>query len=147
MGIRQMRAEDLSAVAQLTAELGYPVTASDLRSRFEQLERDRTGALLVAEVSPGEIAGWIHVGGEWTLTSGALAEIRGLVVARGARRKGLGRRLVAGAEEWSRRSGYRTIRVRTRIARQDAHSFYRGCGYELDKTQHVFSRVLTDAAV
>ncbi|MGH9315736.1 MAG: GNAT family N-acetyltransferase [Thermoanaerobaculia bacterium] len=47
------------------------------------------------------------------------------------------RKLVAGAEEWSRRQGYRSIRVRTRIARQDAHSFYRACGYELEKTQHV----------
>lgn len=141
-----MREEDLSAVAQLTAELGYPVTASDLRSRFEQLERDRSGALFVAEVSPGEIAGWIHVGGESTLTNGSLAEIRGLVVARGQRRKGVGRQLVAGAEEWSRRQGYRSIRVRTRITRQDAHSFYRGCGYLLEKTQHVFSRALTGAA-
>ncbi|HSS45227.1 MAG TPA: GNAT family N-acetyltransferase [Thermoanaerobaculia bacterium] len=146
MQVREMKAGDLSAIAQLSAELGYPVEASDLRSRFEALERDQSGALLVAEVSPGQIAGWIHVGGEWTLTSGALAEIRGLVVARGHRRKGAGRKLVTGAEEWSRRQGYRSIRVRTRIARQDAHSFYRACGYELEKTQHVFSRELTDAA-
>jgi len=141
-----MSAEDLSAVAALTAELGYPVAASDLRSRFEALERDQGGALLVAEVSPGEIAGWIHVCGDWTLTNGAVAEIRGLVVARGQRRKGAGRRLVAVAEEWGRRHGYGSIRVRTRIARQEAHAFYRACGYELEKTQHVFSRKLAGVA-
>lgn len=140
-----MRSEDLPAVAELTAELGYPVEDSDLRARFEALDRDPGGSLLVAEVSPGQIAGWIHVCGERALTNGALAEIRGLVVASRQRRKGAGRRLVSAAEQWSRRQGYGSIRVRTRIAREDAHLFYRACGYELEKTQHVFSRALKDA--
>ncbi len=136
--------DDLSSVADLSGELGYPITLAALRPRFEQVAPSRDAALLVAEVSPGHIAGWIHVCGERSLTHDPLAEIRGLVVARDQRRKGAGRDLVAAAEEWSRRHGYRSIRVRTRITREDAHGFYRACGYELEKTQHVFSRELTD---
>jgi len=139
-----MRSEDLPAAVHLSAELGYPVELSDARTRFAAIESRRDGALLVAEASQGRIAGWIHVGAERTLTNGDLAEIRGLVVARDERRRGTGRRLVAAAEEWSRRNGYRAIRVRTRIVREDAHAFYRACGYELEKTQHVFSRKLEE---
>ena len=143
--IRPMKAADAGAVARLSGELGYPAAPGEIASRFDGLSGRPAGALFVAESAPGEVIGWIHVSEDATLTDGPIAEIRGLVVDSRMRSRGVGRTLVQAAEDWAASRGYPRVRVRSRIAREDAHRFYVSAGYAMAKTQHVFDKLLERA--
>jgi len=140
--VRGMTPDDLSAVAELSAQLGYPCSRDDVARRFERIRSDRDHALLVAERGDLRIAGWIHLYLVHTLESDSCAEIGGLVVDEHLRRQGAGRALVAEAERWARGRGLGRIRVRSNILRSEAHRFYPGIGYELRKTQHTYGKTL-----
>ena len=142
LGVREMTSEDLPAVAALSGQLGYPVTLAQLEPRFDWIRRTPYEELFVAEMPDGSIAGWIHVGADPSLTHDSVAEIKGLIVSEAHRGKGLGEDLVAAAEAWCLRHGFRNVRVRSRVEREAAHGFYQRRGYQRQKTQHVFLRRL-----
>jgi len=132
--IRPMRVDDLSRVAELSAQLGYPVSRNHLEDRFSRLV-DAGHSLLVAQ-SEGRVIGWIHVHLQLLLESEPHAEIAALVVEASARRHGAGRALVLEAERWSRQHGIERLRVRSNITRHEAHLFYPSLGFTTTKTQH-----------
>jgi GNAT superfamily N-acetyltransferase len=68
-----------------------------------------------------------------------------LIVADGARDRGVGRDLLRAAEAWARDRGCEALMVATRVTRTDAHRFYRREGYDLDKTSHIFLKPLDPA--
>ena len=138
--VRPMEERDAPSVARLSGELGYPADARDIARRWSRVARRADMVVLVAVDPARAIVGWIHACEEATLTDGEIAEIRGLVVAEGSRGRGVGRALVDASERWAASRGHPRVRVRTRIARADAHRFYEACGYALEKTQHVFSK-------
>lgn len=140
--VREMTSDDLAAVAELSGQLGYPVTLAELEPRFSLLRDSGDEALLVLELPGGEVAGWIHVGADPSLMHDNVAEIKGLIVGANHRGQGLGGELLAAAEGWCLRRGFRTVRVRSRIEREGAHGFYLRRGYCKQKTQHVFIRRL-----
>ena len=88
------------------------------------------------------LLGWIHVSVIETMESESFAEIRGLVVSESYRGSGIGRQLVAAAEQWAHKKHCSRIRVRTNIVRIDAHAFYKKLGFVSKKTQHVFDKSL-----
>jgi GNAT superfamily N-acetyltransferase len=135
-----MTREDFADVGRLSGELGYPLDAAETQVRFDALTPEKH-ALYVAE-DDGRVVGWIHVSTEETLTDEPRSLIDALIVDEGVRSRGIGRLLVAEAESWALGRGHRTLRVRTRITRERAHSFYRRAGFMLDKTQHVFDKRL-----
>lgn len=142
--VRTASETDAEAVSRLSGELGYPASVAEISSRLAALLEDPRQALFVAD-DGSEVLGWIHVGENAALTHDPQAEILGLVVSRRRRRGGIGKALLAQAERWAGRHGYRRVRLRSRIAREDAHAFYRACGYEIEKTQHSFAKTLPDA--
>lgn len=154
--IRPARADDAPQLARLAGELGYPTEADEMRLRLEKITPRADHAVFVAErrtaaseqpgcssdSSDGPLLGWIHVAREIMLESGENAEILGLVVDGRARRDGVGRRLVAVAEEWGRARGLRQIVVRSAVTRDEAHWFYPALGYLLVKTQRKYVKKL-----
>jgi GNAT superfamily N-acetyltransferase len=76
-----------------------------------------------------------------TVTAHAL--IGGLVVKDGMRSLGVGRRLCAGVENWSRSRGIFVVRVTSRSTRERAHRFYLREGYRQTKISAVFEKVLS----
>jgi GNAT superfamily N-acetyltransferase len=142
MRLRPMTERDARAVADLSGQLGYPSTPAQVRRRFEALSRDPDSAVLVAEDGDGRIAGWVHVVGRRYLETDPHAELGGLVVDAGARRKGVGKALVLAAEEWAGARGYATMRVRSNALRVEARPFYEGIGYALTKSQNVYHKVI-----
>jgi GNAT superfamily N-acetyltransferase len=139
LSIREVAASDAAAVAVLGGEPGYPQTAETIRTSIEALSRRTDHAIFVACES-GEVVGWIEVGIAHHLVAEVRAEIGGLVVASEARSRGIGGKLVAHAERWAVKQGVKVILVRSRIAREDAHRFYRRAGYEQIKTSAVFTK-------
>jgi ribosomal protein S18 acetylase RimI-like enzyme len=56
--------------------------------------------------------------------------ILALVTSAGARRRGIGRALIAAAEKDFVQKGIRRVALNTRLTREDAHRFYESLGYE-----------------
>ncbi|MDE3135043.1 MAG: GNAT family N-acetyltransferase [Acidobacteriota bacterium] len=139
--IRPARAEDAAALAPLATQLGYPSTTADIESRLALILPDPNQLVAVAELS-GQVVGWIHVALYLTLESGIAVEIRGLVVEEKRRGMGLGRALLAHAEDWARQRGARAVRLRSNVVRDGAHAFYQHLGYSVVKTQHAFRKNL-----
>jgi GNAT superfamily N-acetyltransferase len=70
------------------------------------------------------------------------AFVEGLVVGPPARRRGVGRALMAAAEGWARSRGAESIRLRSGAIRGDAHAFYRALGYQEGKAALGFEKAL-----
>ncbi len=62
----------------------------------------------------------------------------GLVVSQACRRAGIGRALVAAAEQWQTERGVAAICVRSNVVRPESHPFYESLGFARYKTQHAY---------
>jgi (aminoalkyl)phosphonate N-acetyltransferase len=121
--------------------LGYPAPTDVMRRRIGELARLKDHVVYVAIVDE-DLVGWIHVAVVRHLQAEPRAEIGGLVVGNMVRNKGIGRELVARAEQWAVQQGVSSVVVRSQIAREAAHRFYLREGYRLTKTSAVFSKLL-----
>lgn len=139
--LREARLDDATEIARLSGELGYPASAAEIATRLTALIDDPAHRISVVEAT-GTLLGWIAVECRMTLESGERTEIVGLVVSEQARRQGVGRTLVDDAEAWARSLGFATLVVRSNVLRDASHEFYRGQGYLLRKTQHVYAKAL-----
>jgi GNAT superfamily N-acetyltransferase len=110
--IRPARFDDSAEIARLAGELGYPATVEEIRLTLKGLLESSKYAVAVACGDGNRLTGWIVVERRVFLESGEKAEITGLVVSAPARRAGIGKALVAYAEQWTARQGLASIRVR-----------------------------------
>lgn len=142
MTIRLARLEDAARLAELSGQLGYATTADAIRERLSQIEKDAAHEVYVAEGTGGGVLGWIDLLIERALVSGNEVEITGLVVDESCRGQGVGRRLMAYAEQWARERSCRSVRLRSNVVRAEAHAFYERLGYSVFKTQKNFRKTL-----
>jgi GNAT superfamily N-acetyltransferase len=141
MMLRLARIDDVAEIARLAEELGYPASAEMMRARLDSLLAHPDHRISVVEEG-NRLRGWIAVEHRRTLESGERIEIVGLVVDTRHRGGGVGRMLVADAEQWARQSGFDVILVRSNITRQASHPFYEHLGYIRRKTQHCYAKPL-----
>src|SRR6185369_3694823 len=125
--------------AELSGELGYPVSPEVMQQRIASLSADH---VVYVACLDGEVVGWIDVSLTHHLQSDPRAEIGGLVVSSKVRSRGIGRVLVASAEQWALERGLNSVVVRSQIAREAAHNFYLREGYARTKTSAVFTKQL-----
>jgi ribosomal protein S18 acetylase RimI-like enzyme len=140
--VRAATQGDAEALAHLSGELGYAVTATQVRERLAYVERKHDHATFVAVAPDKGVVGWIQLSESRPLEVEPRAEITGLVVDSGYRSAGVGRLLVERGEVWSRERGLQTIGVRSNVVRERAHSFYERLGYAVVKSQKVFRKSL-----
>jgi GNAT superfamily N-acetyltransferase len=140
--VRQAEARDAGAIAKLCGQLGYPSTGDDIERRLALAGRGSDAAVLVADSRGDGVIGWIHVRAFHLLTRDACAELGGLVVDEARRGRGIGGRLMDAAEDWARRQGLGTLRLRSNVVRGEAHAFYLGRGYTSSKTSLLFTKTL-----
>lgn len=146
VSIREMLAPDAQQVAELSGELGYPVSAAEMQARIQQFAKLPDRVAFVACLDE-HVVGWIDVGVAYHLQSRPYGEIGGLVVSSAQRSRGIGKQLVRRAEEWIAARGLSTVLVRSRIAREAAHRFYIQQNFSHLKTSAVFSKQLTGPSV
>jgi GNAT superfamily N-acetyltransferase len=139
--VRETNIMDVPRITELSEQLGYRVSQDGIRSRLEYLIQDNYHVIYVAEVDD-KVVGWVHASIYKTLLSEVTATILGLVVDHTFHRQGIGRELMRRAEEWARNNGCQGIILKSNVIRQDAHTFYRGIGYENVKSQYVFTKHL-----
>lgn len=140
--IRVVRLSDSAAVAALSGELGYAVSAPEMDERLRHVAQDPDHAVLVACSQDDVPIGWIDVGLTFHVQYGSYAEIGGLVVTEHARGNGAGAALVRSAEEWAASRGAKRMLVRSNAVRIDAHRFYLREKYQQKKTSAVFEKNL-----
>jgi GNAT superfamily N-acetyltransferase len=130
MRIRNAQSEDVDALANLMAELGYPTSSEQMRRRFEAISHDPSNGTLVAE-REGKVLGMVGLRIERSYGSDdSYVQFRDFVVGSEHRGEGVGRALLSAAEDWARRRGARDVMLSTHKRRTDAHRFYRSMGYE-----------------
>ena len=138
--IRSAMVRDADAIARLVETLGYSTPENAVRHRLEAILGSDTDLMIVAEDSAGAIAGWLQAHAAHIVESGFRVEITGLVVAAEARRRGVGRALVAEAERWARSRSAEAVVVRSNVQRSESHAFYPALGYSQTKTQAVYRK-------
>jgi GNAT superfamily N-acetyltransferase len=146
--IREATPDDWPEVAALLVELGRPdVRGTDeedaARSVYEDyLQREDTRAL-VAEDDDGRVAGFIDMDLRPRLSfTTPQAWIPDLVVAEGARSRGMGAALLARAEEIAQDEGCWSMALESASWRTRAHAFYEREGWA--DVAHAFTRNLSD---
>ena len=138
--IRDARAADAAAIAELLWELGYPAGGAAVTSRLERLVivGDR---VFVAEAD-GKVVGLAHLHVSPTIEhERPAAKLGALVVAESHRGRGIGRLLVEAVEEEATARGCSMFFVTTAERRADAHAFYERLG--LERTGRRYGRTLS----
>jgi GNAT superfamily N-acetyltransferase len=139
--IRLMTIEDASQVAELSSQLGYPVTAYEIRERIERIG-EKPGNTCFVALDEHRVVGWVHAHEIDRLETPPYAEIGGLVVDEKSRQKGVGKLLMSAAEEWAVANGYPCIKLSSGLHRSDAHIFYERIGYRNIRTSYRFEKQL-----
>lgn len=140
--IRSAKRTDEEMIANLAGQLGYLSSMHEIRERLVGILEDGDQAVFVAESVDNQVVGWIHVFRTQRLIVEPFVEVGGLIVGEGQRGSGVGKALLAAAEAWAQGFGLTSIRVRSNVIREEAHSFYERQGYACVKQQNVFYKVI-----
>lgn len=138
--IRSATQRDAAELARLLTVLGHPTAAEALAESWE--EWAAAGNVALVAVQPdGTLAGVATLHQMRVLhRPEAVGRITALVVDTPLRGQGIGRALVAAAEEALRSAGCGLLEITSNMRRVDAHAFYEQLGYE--KTSLRFAKVL-----
>jgi GNAT superfamily N-acetyltransferase len=127
--IRSAEMSDAPSLAALMGELGYKTKCPEMEGRLQTILVDSRYRTFVA-VSGGEVCGMI---GTFCLSSYEHNDLSGrilaLVVTDRMRGRGVGRQLMAAAEQDFAERNIRRVAVNTRFEREEAHKFYEQLGY------------------
>ena len=127
--IRDAGPDDAAAVAGLLGELGYPTGPEHAALRLERLFEDPTAHAFVA-VSGDDVVGLATARVEHLIElDEPVCRLTSLVVAERARRRGVGRSLVAAVESHAAAHGCDLVILTTANRREGAHAFYERLGY------------------
>src|ERR1700720_815586 len=128
--IRDADLNDAAELAVLMRELGYETQRPEMEARIKLLLSNPAYKTFVA-IMDGCVCGMIG-----TLTypsyehNDPSGRILALVTLSAARRRGIGRALIATAEKDFAQRGIKRVALDTRLTREDAHKLYESLGYE-----------------
>ena len=127
--IREAIDSDADAVADLLADLGYPVPSAHLPERFARFTSAGNGRVLVAVVD-GVVRAFAAVEITYPVHHpDPVAHLSSFAVGRTARRQGIGRQLLRAVEQAARDAGCGDAVVTSAEHRADAHAFYPSAGW------------------
>ena len=127
--VRRATESDAPVLAALLAHLGYPADAVELPARLERLRAAGDDACVA--LMDGGVTGLATVHSRTVLHAArSVAQLTALVVLPEARGRGIGRALVAWAEQWARDHGANRLVVTTALHRAEAPRFYERLGFD-----------------
>lgn len=140
--IRNACANDVRALAKIcSSDLGYSCDAELVARRLSLLDSSRE-QVFVAELD-GSVVGFVHIELYNLIYCEAGANILGLAVASDYQRQGIGNALMTRAELWAQEQAVSFVRLNSGSNRKEAHSFYRNLGYDNEKLQIRFMKMLS----
>ena len=129
LAIRDAKLSDAPALAALMCELGYETSSAEMDARLRAILGQARYKTLVALMG-GDICGMIGTISDASYMHNDLkGRIIALVVSDKMRRRGIGRKLIAAAEEDFARRKIKRVTLTTRFEREEAHRFYEKLGF------------------
>lgn len=139
--IREARITDYDRIQSICElDLGYVCEKEMVKMRLANIDHNRECVFVADEGS--KMIGFIHVEIYEILYAPSMANILGIAVSSEYRRQGIGKLLLSKAEEWAKCKGINMMRLNSGAERIEAHEFYRGLGYNDEKTQIRFIKSL-----
>ncbi|MEO7362147.1 MAG: GNAT family N-acetyltransferase [Gemmatimonadaceae bacterium] len=138
VSLRHATLIDAAEIGRLLTQLGHATTTVQVIERWPQWEADGNCAL-VASSDATTLIGLCMLHQTRALhRPKPIGRITALVVEENHRGDGIGRMLVAAAEDFFVRAGCGLLEVTSNLKRADAHAFYEALGY--DKSSYRFVR-------
>lgn len=130
MSIRTIKKEDVAQIADLCAQLGYPVTEDLIIKKIDELSGREDHEVVIYELD-GVVVGFIslHFVPQLPL-AGDFAIVSYFAVDENHRGKGIGKDLEEYAVQISKARGCDRIQLHSSARRTSAHRFYGRQGYE-----------------
>lgn len=141
MIIRKANAHDSLAICRISCEdLGYDCTAELISARLGSLD-DKREVVFIATFGESTV-GYVHAEIYNLLYYESMVNILGIAVASENRRHGVGKALINAVEDWAKSLGIKKVRLNSGATRNEAHTFYRAMGYDNQKDQIRFIKIL-----
>ena len=139
--VRSASIDDANEICKICNEdLGYSCNSSLVMEKIKAINFSRE-AVYVALVDK-IVVGFVHVERYDVLFLETMANILGLAVKSTHRSNGVGKELIHAAEEWAIKNNIKAMRLNSGISRKIAHDFYRHLGYNFEKEQIRFEKLL-----
>ena len=142
--LRALKAIDVASICKINKEaLGYDFSPEETASQLAKLSQNPHHFLLGFENPTNhDLLGYVHAEVYESLYSNAGFNILALAVSPQAQGQGIGKSLLQGLEEETKRRGYEFIRLNSADHRIGAHTFYEKVGYTCDKMQKRFIKLI-----
>ena len=143
--IRTVQVRDASQIRDLCHQaLGYDSTLEKVAAQIDKFNQPDSGhfCFVYEEDQTGNILGYVEAEVYESLYSDAGLNILGLAVFPSAQGRGIGRQLMERVEELAKSRHYAFIRLNSASHRKEAHIFYEHIGYEGNKTQKRFLKIM-----
>ena len=143
--IRTVQVKDAGQIRDLCYQaLGYDSTLEKVATQIDKFNSPDSGhfCFVYEEDQTGNILGYVEAEVYESLYSDAGLNILGLAVFPSAQGRGIGRRLMERVEELAKSKHSAFIRLNSASHRKEAHLFYERIGYEGNKTQKRFLKIM-----
>ncbi len=137
LSFRKANLNDAESIANLSNQLGYTSSKTDIQNRLGHILSNTDHIVLVA-IEDQKTVGWIHGFYAPKVESDSFVEIGGLIVDENNRGKRIGKQLVEHIYPWAKKMMCQKVRVRCNELRTESHQFYEHLGFKLNKAQKVF---------
>ena len=135
LNIRRVLKDDHGQLFALYKLLGYALHEKQLSERLDDLLSNKEHALYLAELSEGEVVGWIHAYVSVSLYTDPVVYIRELLVDKEIRYIGAEQTLLQVVEQWAREQDCSAVYLWSETMQQKDPRFYQGLGYASQPAQ------------
>ena len=143
--IRTVQIKDAGQIRDLCHQtLGYDSTLEKVTDQIDKFNQPDSGhfCFVYEEDQTGNILGYVEAEVYESIYSDPGLNVLGLAVFPSAQGRGIGRQLMERVEALARTHNYSFIRLSSASHRKDAHVFYEHIGYEGNKTQKRFLKIM-----
>ena len=143
--IRTVQVKDAPRIRDLCHQaLGYNSTLEKVATQIDKFNQPDSGhfCFVYEEDQTGHILGYVEAEAYESIYSDPGLNVLGLAVFPFAQGRGIGRQLMEQVEELAKSRHYTFIRLNSASHRKEAHVFYERIGYEGNKTQKRFLKIM-----
>ena len=143
--IRSVQVKDAGQIRDLCHQaLGYDSTLEKVAAQIEKFNLPDSGhfCFVYEEDQSGKILGYVEAEAYESVYSDSGLNVLGLAVFPSAQGCGIGRQLMERVEALARTHNFSFIRLSSASHRKEAHVFYEHIGYEGNKTQKRFLKIM-----
>ena len=143
--IRSVQVENAAQIRDLCHQaLGYDSSLEKVATQIEKFNMPDSGhfCFVYEEDQSGKILGYVEAEVYESLYSDPGLNVLGLAVFPSAQGRGIGRQLMERVEELAKSRHSAFIRLNSASHRKEAHVFYERIGYDGNKTQKRFLKIM-----